>query len=100
MKSLILTVLLAHGVFGAYVAMEHGYLSVFPPFKETPTLQIFCDLIVSLGITLLLIARDRKKVGLSLRPLLLYGIGAILLGSISPLIYLLLEKDSTAVDKY
>ena len=92
-RILILCILVIHTVFSLYVSFTHGYWSAFPPFESLPTTQIFFDLVISLGIVFLLLFVEAKRRNRPLTRLIVCGVGAIFLGSIAPLIYLLIEKD-------
>lgn len=92
MKLIVAAVLGVFAAFSGYVSWRHGYMSAFPPFGELPTLQIFCDLLISLSLVLLGMYidwrwRGRPRFGFS--P---YAVATVLLGSMGPLLYLLFRR--------
>ena len=92
-RNYLLLLLLGHTIVTAYVFYKVGVLSVFPPYQELHTWQIFSDLFVSLGIILLLFYVEVKRKKQKLGPLIVCAIGMYFLGSFSPLIFLLVKKD-------
>lgn len=92
-RRILLVLLLFHSVITFYVLRDTGYWSVLPPFNELYAYQIFSDLVVSLAILLLFLWLELKRKQKPMKPLVLVGLGMILLGSFSPLIYLLIDKE-------
>ena len=92
-RTIVFVVFAIFTTFSGYVSWHFGYSSAFPPFKDLPTTQIFWDLVIALSIVLHLFYRDLKRRKQPMWPLLLCAVGIILLGSISPLLFLLLRKD-------
>jgi hypothetical protein len=88
----LLFALILHTLFTIYVCLESGYLSLFPPFHELATYQIFIDLCLASSLVLLLLYLDARRTQRPLGPLLLCGIGVALSGSIAPLLYLLIYR--------
>lgn len=85
----VFVVLLCHTAFSLFILQKSGYWSVFPPFNELHTMQIFLDLAISLSLVTYLIYTERKHSRESLWPVFFVAIGAIFLGSIAPLVYFL-----------
>ncbi len=92
LRAVLLLTLLVHTTFTLYVCRESGYLSLFPPFNELATYQIFVDLCIASSLVLLLLYLNAKRTGQPLWPLLLCAIGVALSGSIAPLTYLLIYR--------
>ncbi len=103
LRVVLLLVLIAHTAFTVYVCRESGYLSLFPPFNELATYQIFVDLCIASSLVLLFLYLDAKRTGQPLWPVLWCAIGVALSGSIAPLTYLLMYRavyeDSTTASK-
>ena len=90
-RPLLLIVLVAFTAFSAYVTYEAGYWSAFPPFTDLNTTQIFCDLTVALNLVFFLLYLRVRQLGLPLWPLVVAGVATVFVGSISPLVYLVLN---------
>jgi hypothetical protein len=90
-KFLLLIVFAVHLVITAVVCGEHGVLSVFPPFSESYTTQIFSDLVIALTLVNIWIYFDLKKMGKPIYYSLAVLIGTALSGSFAPLSYLLVR---------
>lgn len=82
-----------HSVISFFVFRQVSIWTVFPPFSELYVNQIFSDLLVSIGLVLMFIFMQLKKKQRSYKYFYLCCIGVIFMGSFSPLIYLLYEKD-------
>ena len=94
MKRKILLVLLTiHSIVSLIVFQQVGVFSVFPPFQELYAWQIFSDLVVSLCLILFFIYHEMKQKRRPMGPLILCAVGMAILGSFSPLIFLLINKD-------
>jgi len=92
-KPILILLLLIHGTVTLVAFNKVGILTVFPPFEEVHTYQIFSDLLVSVALAMMFIYRELKR---KQRPLkAFYGccVGVVLLGSFAPLIYLLMDKE-------
>jgi hypothetical protein len=93
-KPLVALVLVAFGAFNTYVALHEGYWSVFPPFRSLAQTQMFVDLAIALGLFDLWLIGDWKRSGRPMWVLVVFLLLPILVGSIGPLVYLLLRDDS------
>jgi len=89
----IAIVLAVFAAFSAVSTRRHGYMSAFPPFGDLPTLQIFCDLLISLTLVLAAMFLDWRHRGRPRFGFAPYVFATILLGSMGPLLYLLFRTD-------
>ena len=92
-RIVLLVVLIVHTTFSSYMLRESGIRSVFPPFNEAYAYQMFSDITVLLGLVLFMFYREAKRRRRPTWPLAFCFVGMVLLGSIAPLVYLLIEKD-------
>ena len=92
-RAVLIVVLACHSALSAYAVVAHGYMGAFPPFADLWGTQIFSDLSVAIGLLWYLLFREAKRKQRPQWKIVLCGVGIIFLGSISPLIYLLVEKD-------
>ena len=95
-KLVLLGLLAVHAILTGIAFIDHGYLGFFPPFKDSNTTQIFSDLTLALSLVTLWIYVDLQHLGKSRVWFLSVLVGTVLLGSIAPLVYLLLRKPLTA----
>jgi hypothetical protein len=80
-------VILAFGDLTAYAVYQHGYLAFFDLHQANAiNLQIFADLVISLGLASIWMVSDARSRGISPVPYLLV---TLFLGSFGPLFYLL-----------
>lgn len=92
-KLILVLILLGHTIVSGLVFQHVSILSVFPPFEESHTYQIFSDLLVSISLVMFFIYRELRRRKKSLTTFYVCCAGVIVMGSFSPLIYLLLDKD-------
>ena len=92
MRFLLIIMLIAHSIVTFFTLKDAGILGPFPPFKELVTYQVFSDLIVSLWIGLIFIHQEVKRKSLSLKLFWICVLSTPLVGSFSPLLYLIWEK--------
>ncbi|MBT6325218.1 MAG: hypothetical protein HOJ35_04560 [Bdellovibrionales bacterium] len=85
----LITLLIVFSSFTAYVFHQTNLLFAFPPFDNLETTQIFCDLVISSGVCLLFIYKQRKKYKLSIKPFYVTAIGVIVMGSHAIILYLI-----------
>jgi hypothetical protein len=90
-RPVLVAALLAHGALSAWAIGTGGYFGAFPPFKEVWTWQIFSDLVVSISLLWVMLYREARRAGRPLWKLWACGLGIVVAGSISPLVYLLSE---------
>jgi hypothetical protein len=88
----LIILLIFHSAMTFYFLRYDGFWSVFPPFKEGYTWQIFSDLVVSISIVLFFIYRQLKIQKQNLTWFYILIVATAFLGSFAPLIYLLLNK--------
>ena len=91
-KTLLILIMVIHSYFTFYSWKEHGYLGFFPPFSNSNTTQIFSDLLISLSLVNVWIFFDVKRTGKSIMYFVIVLLGTALLGSYSPLMYLLMRE--------
>jgi len=84
---------MAHSIVSLLVFRSADVLSVFPPFHEIHTYQIFSDLGVSLSIVMLFIYREIKLKKKRMIAFVFCGVATLLFGSFAPLIFLLINQD-------
>ena len=94
MRYIMLVVFVLFTAFSTWVTVETSYLGAFPPFDDLNTLQIFCDLVISASLVILIVFRHRQRNDQPLWPVALLLVGAALLGSIAILAYLVLFPET------
>jgi hypothetical protein len=82
---------IAMSAFNVYVLRECGLGSFFPPFVSLTATQLFVDLCMSASVAVWLIARERKRDGRAMWPVMIVVVGVALLGSPALLLYLLFD---------
>ena len=85
----LIPLLLIFSTFSGYVMVKEGLLFAFPPFDNLTTTQIFWDLVISCGVCLFFIFKQRKSHKLSMRPFIITAIAVTFLGSQALLGYLI-----------
>ena len=93
MRIFLILLLIFHSAMTFYFLRHDGFWSVFPPFQEGYTWQIFSDLVVSVSIILFFIYRQLKLKKEKLNSFYILIVGTAMLGSFAPMIYLLLNKN-------
>ncbi len=89
-RIILILVLSAFLALTAAALVNHGYLGIFEPqLKNYAGLQVLFDLVIALSLFLVWMWRDAKVAGRNPWPWLLL---TLTLGSISPLIYLIVYK--------
>ncbi len=89
----LIVLLVVHAVVTALTVDGETVWNVFPPFRERFVYQMFSDIVCGLGIVFLLCFVQLRRKGRSLKGLVFTIVGAGLVGSFAPIIYLLIEKD-------
>ena len=87
----LLIVLFVHSAFSYVAYIDHGYLGFFPPFVQSNTTQVFSDLVIALTLVNIWIYFDLRARSKPVLWMVLVLIGTLAMGSIAPLIYLLLR---------
>ena len=89
-RTLLLLVFAAFSVYSAIVVYDVGYVGILRShLSNAGGIQVLCDLTVSLSLVCIWIARDARARGRSPWP---YLVATLFLGSIGPLLYLLLRS--------
>lgn len=79
--------------FSGYVVYEHGYLGIFTAhLHNTATLQVLCDLVISVLLLCGWIIRDARQTGRKAWP---YVVASLVAGSLGPMAYLLFSKPAS-----
>lgn len=93
-KPLLLAIL---GLFGALTGValwQHGYWGIFEPLvRTTGGAQVLVDLCIALGLFLVWMFRDARRLGRNPWPWVVLTLAA---GSFGPLLYLLTRRDAPA----
>ena len=92
-RKFLIALLTAHTAMTFYFLRHDGFFSVFPPFQQDHTWQIFSDLVVSISLVLFFIFRELRLQKQKLNSFYFLIVGTVLLGSFAPLIFLLLNKN-------
>jgi uncharacterized membrane protein YfcA len=75
------------GLLSAVALWQHGYWGILAPhFQSTGAGQVFADLVISLSLVMLWMARDARASGRRVWPWIAFTLVA---GSFGPLLYLL-----------
>ena len=89
MRTLLILVLAAFGLFSTYVMWQVGYLGIWQAgVSSVGAWQVLLDLVIMSWIALGFIWRDARGTGRTVWPFALITLAA---GSIGPLLYLLLQ---------
>jgi hypothetical protein len=94
MKTLLLAVLAAFSVLTALAVWTHGLWGIFEPLLTTLAgAQVLVDLVIALGLFLVWMWRDARRLNRNPWPWLLLTLAA---GSFGPLLYLLTRRETAA----
>ncbi len=92
MKPIALCLLIPFLALTAYTIMDVGYIGIFEyHLHSSAGWQVFTDLVIGMILIMIWMYRDAKKNGSNPWP---YLIATCFLGSIAPLTYLVLRKQS------
>jgi len=95
-RVLLILVFAAFGAYSTYVMFEVGYLGIWrSALRDSGSIQVLCDLCVSLGLVCAWMIRDARQRGRNAWP---FALAALLVGSFAPLLYLLLRQHQPARD--
>lgn len=89
----------AFTAFSLYVTAKAGYWTAFPPFADLNTTQIFWDLVIALNLVMFLLVRRAKERGQPLWPLALCAAATVFVGSIAPLLFVILCAEAYGLVK-
>ena len=89
-RGLIVVVLVLFGALSAMALWHHGYWGIVEPhFQSWGAGQVFADLVIALTLAMVWMWRDARRIGRNPWPWL---VATLLLGSFSPLVYLLTRR--------
>ena len=89
-RTLLLLVFAAFSVYSAIVVYDVGYIGILRShLSNAGGIQVLCDLTVSLSLVCIWISRDARAQGRNPWPFL---VATLFLGSIGPMLYLLLRS--------
>jgi hypothetical protein len=89
-RSILIVVFLAFGVQGAFVLGQIGYWRIWTDnLSHVAGQQVFADLVISLCLVMSWMRQDAKANGRRFWPWL---VATLLVGSFSPLLYLIVAK--------
>ena len=92
-KALILAILLPFGLYSTYAVYEIGYFGIFASHAHIAGMQVLADLVIACTLALVWMWRDAAATGRNIWP---YVALTLTLGSIGPLMYLLLAPKTRA----
>ncbi len=93
LRPILIAILAVHTLVTAWSLRDAGFMGPFPPFSERHVYQIFSDLIVSLLILVLFIYKNIRRQGRALAGFYFMALMIPLVGSFSPLVYLLINPE-------
>lgn len=89
-RVLLVLVLILFGSLTGAALWTHGYWGIIEPhFQTFGAGQVFADLVIALGLVMVWMWRDARRIGRNPWPWL---VATLLLGSFSPLVYLLTRR--------
>lgn len=95
-RVLLFLVFAAFGAFSTYVLYDVGYVGIFrDAFESSGSIQVLCDLTISLGLVCIWMVGDARKHGRKAWPFVLT---TLFLGSFGPLLYLMLRPHLQGAD--
>ncbi len=89
-RSLLVIVLILFGALSAVALWQHGFWGIVAPhFQSFGAGQVFADLVIALTLVMVWMWHDAKATGRNAWP---WIVATLLVGSFSPLVYLLTRK--------
>jgi hypothetical protein len=89
-RSLLVIVLILFGALSAVALWQHGFWGIVAPhFQSFGAGQVFADLVIALTLVMVWMWHDAQATGRNAWPWIL---ATLLVGSFSPLVYLLTRK--------
>ena len=89
-RSLLVIVLILFGALSAVALWQHGFWGIVAPhFQSFGAGQVFADLVIALTLVMVWMWHDAKATGRNAWP---WIAATLLVGSFSPLVYLLTRK--------
>lgn len=92
-RVLLMIVLFVFGLYSAYAVAEVGVVGIFASHAHVAGLQVFADLVIALSLAMAWMVHDASVHGRKVWPFILCTLA---LGSIGPLLYLLVGRARTA----
>jgi len=92
-KALVLAVLLPFALYSTYVVYTVGYVAIFTSHFNPVGMQVLIDLVIACSLVMVWMWRDAAATGRRVWP---YVAITLTLGSIGPLLYLLLAPQRQA----
>lgn len=93
-RTIVLAILLPFALYSTYAVYEIGYFGIFASHAHVAGLQVLADLVIACTLAMVWMWRDAAATGRNIWP---YVAATLTLGSIGPLMYLLLAPQSTAM---
>ena len=94
LSKLALALLIPFVALTVYAVTQVGYVGIFDYHRHSPAgWQVFTDLVIALVLVMLWMIRDARRTGRTVWP---YLIATLTLGSIGPLLYLVLAGRTTS----
>lgn len=93
-RPLILAILLPFALYSTYAVYQIGYIGIFESHFHTAGFQVLADLVIACTLAMVWMWRDAAATGRNVWPLIVL---TLTLGSIGPLLYLLLAPQQRAV---
>jgi hypothetical protein len=91
MKTLLLAIIVAFSVLTGVALLHHGYWGILAPhFQTFGAAQVLADLAIALGLFMVWMWRDAKRIRRNPWPWLLLTLVA---GSFGPLLYLVTRRE-------
>jgi hypothetical protein len=89
-RSLLVIVLILFGALSAVALWQHGFWGIVAPhFQSFGAGQVFADLVIALTLVMVWMWHDAKANGRNAWP---WIVATLVVGSFSPLVYLLTRK--------
>lgn len=93
-RPLVLAILLPFALYSTYAVYQIGYIQIFESHFHTAGFQVLADLAIACTLAMVWMWRDAAASGRNVWPFLVL---TLTLGSIGPLLYLLLAPQKHAV---
>ncbi len=92
-RSLLMIVLSVFVIYSAYAVAQIGYFGIFASHAHIAGVQVLADLVIALTLVMIWMVRDARAQGRTVWPFVLCTLA---LGSIGPLLYLLVGRSRTS----
>lgn len=86
-RALVLAILLPFAAYSTYAVYQVGYVGIFTSHFHTAGFQVLADLVIACGLAMVWMWRDAAASGRNVWPFIAL---TLTLGSVGPLLYLLL----------